>query len=273
MINVNIISVIMNDGTSNDPNIALGDELLTTDVDVRAYWDFTKLTGNEGEPTGNVSDLRGNNWTLSNFSGATTSLVGEIQIGTRLIKCLHSYTASGYEYGLVGTTASTNLLKGSVEVHMLINLVDGRETTNQYVFGCSNGGTQIFRVGITPAGKISLEYAASGAGLSTILSDQTPIPNGMTGIIMISLILDLDTTDTLKGYVNGVPITFTVSSGNALSIWNPSNWVCTKGVGIAGHWDGVFTNDTGVKYCLKAAVTNLLTQDKRLYLMASFLNI
>lgn len=259
-------------GEQVDPNIALGDAFLTSNAKTRSYWDFTALSGSEGDAITSVSDLRGNGWTLGNFSGSATPLVGNIQSGTTLIKTLHSYTPSGTESGLVGTGAATNLLKNSVEVHLLVNLFDGRPSSSLYLFGCANGGTQYFRLGVNTSGNLTLEYAAAGAGLTTLSSSGYALPNGLTGVTLIRLVCNF-TTDVISGMINGVPITFSVGSGNAISSWNPALWVCSQGIGIGGHWDSAFTNDAGVtKHTLKCAVTDLITDDEYLQLAASFLN-
>ena len=264
--------LLQSSGEQTDPNIALGDAFLTSNAKTRSYWDFTSLSGSEGDAITSVSDLRGNGWTLGNFSGSATPLVGNIQSGTTLIKTLHSYTASGFESGLVGTGAATNLLINSVEVHLLVNLFDGRPSSFLYLFGCSNGGTQYFRLGVNASGNLTLEYAAAGAGLTTLSSSGYALPNGLTGVTLIRLVCNF-TTDVISGMINGVPITFSVGSGNAISSWNPALWVCSKGIGVGGHWDSSFTNDTGAtKHTLKCAVTDLITDDEYLQLAASFLN-
>lgn len=260
-------------GDATDPNIALGDTFLTSNAKTRAYWNFTtQLSGNEGDATGNVSDLRGNGWTLSNFSGAAFPIIGKMQEGLREVNVLNAYTPSTYEYGLVGTGASTNLLKNSVEVHLLINIFDGRPSSTTYLFGVANGGTQTFRIGLNTSGNLTLDYAAAGAGGSNLISSGNALPNGLTGVCLIRLICDFG-TDVISGMVNGVPVSFTLNSGNAISTWNPANWVCSKGIGIGGHWDSAFTNDAdNVKHVLKTSVTDLLTDDEYLILAASFLN-
>jgi hypothetical protein len=273
--NLGIFSLLMNGGTLPDPNIALGNTFLTTNAKSRAYWDFTtQLTGVEDAAITSVADLRGNGWTLGNFSGAATPKEGKIQIGLTEVTTLNGYTASGYENGLVGTTAATNLLKNSVEVHLLIDLIDGNPSSAIYPFGCSNGGTQYFRLGINTSGNITLEYAAAGAGLSTLTSSGNALVNGMTGVTLIRLRCDFG-TDVISGNVNGVPITFSLTAGNAVSSWNPANWVCSKGIGVGGHWDSAFTNEGGSiinKHILKVAVTDLITDEEYIQLAASFLN-
>lgn len=265
-----IYFMLNNQANSADPNIALGNTFLTTNAKSRAYWDFTtQLTGVEDAAITSVSDLRGNGWTLGNFSGAATPVEGKIQVGLTEVSTLLGYTPSTYEYGLVGTTAATNLLKNSVEIHLLVNLVDGQLGT-QYLFGASNGGTQRLRISINTSGNIVLEYAI-GAGGSTLTSSGNALINGLTGVYLIRVILDFG-TDVISGYVNGVPISFSLTSGNAVSTWNPANWICTKGVGVGGDWDGAFTNDVGTKHILKCAVTDLITSDEYIQLAASFLN-
>jgi len=268
-----IYFMLNNQANSADPNIALGNTFLTTNAKSRAYWDFTtQLTGVEDAAITSVSDLRGNSWTLGNFSGGATPVEGKIQIGLTEITTLNAYTPSGVESALVGTSAATNLLKNSVEVHLLVNLFDGQPSSALYLFGCSNGGTQYFRLGVNTSGNLTLEYAAAGAGLSTLTSSGNALINGLTGVTLIRLICDFG-TDVISGYVNGVPISFSLSSGNAVSSWNPANWVCSKGVGVGGHWDSVFTNDDTInKHILKCAVTDLITNDESIQIAASFLN-
>lgn len=261
-------------GDTTDPNIALGDTFLTSNAKSRAYWNFTtQLTGVEDAAITSVTDLRGNGWDLGDFSGAATPVEGKIQIGTIEITTLNAFTPSGYEKALVGTTASTNLLKNSVEVHLLVNIFDGQPSSAMYLFGVANGGTQFFRVGVNTSGNLTLEYAASAAGLSTLTSSGNALPNGLTGVTLIRVICDFG-TDVISGYVNGVPVSFTLNSGNAISAWNPVNWACAKGVGVGGHWDSVFTNDSpGTnKHILKCAVTDLITNEEYIQLAASFLN-
>lgn len=260
-------------GSLIDPNIALGDIFLTSNAKTRAYWNFTtQLTGVEGAAITSVSDLRGNGWTLSNFSGAATPVEGKIQVGLNEITTLNAFTPSGTESALVGTTASTNLLKNSLEVNLLVNLFDGIPSSATYLFGAANGGTQFFRIGVNTSGNLTLEYAAAGAGLSTLTSSGNALINGLTGVTLIRVICDFN-TDVISGMVNGVPITFSLTSGNAVSTWNPANWICSRGVGVGGHWDGAFTNDAIVnKHILKCAVTDLITPDEYIQVAASFLN-
>lgn len=260
-------------GSPVDPNIALGDTFLTSNAKTRAYWNFTtQLTGVEGAAITSVSDLRGNGWTLSNFSGAATPVEGKIQVGLNEVTTLNAFTPPGTESALVGTTASTNLLKNSVEVHLLVNIFDGVPSGTLYLFGAGNGATQNFRVGVNTSGNLKLEYAASGAGVSTLTSSGNALINGLTGITLIRLICDFS-TDVISGFVNGVPVTFSLTSGNAISTWNPANWVCSKGVGVGGHWDSVFSDDGSVnKHILKCAVTDLITPDESIQVAASFLN-
>lgn len=267
-----IYFMLNNQANSADPNIALGNTFLTTNAKSRAYWDFTtQLTGVEDAAITSISDLSPNSWTLENFAGAATPVEGKLQVELQEIKTLAAYTSAGYEKGLVGNSASTNLLKNSLEVFLLINLIDGQTGGTQWLFGVSNGGTQNFRIGINATGNIEVQYAAAGATNSVLTSSGNALINGLTGMTLIRVIFDF-TADVISGYVNGVPVSFTLNSGNALSVWNPANWTCSKGIGIGGHWDGVFTNDTGNKHILKIAVTDILTNDEYIQLAASFLN-
>ena len=255
-----------------DPNIALGDAFLTTSATTRAYWDFTTLSGADGTVLSSHEDLSiSGTWDLDDGSGVNNPKSGIIQRGTSSVACLRAKTASTYKEAFKTTSAATNLLKNDVEVHLLINLEDGQIGTN-ILFGSADGGTRCFRFRVTSTGLLQLEYAAGASGLSTIISTGTVLPDGLTGVYLIRLRCDF-TTDVISGMINGIPITFSVSSGNAISTWNAANWVSTRSCGVGGSYDGAFTADaTVVKYILKGAVTDLLTDDEYLILAASFLN-
>jgi len=275
---VNPISnlLLLNSGNqiSIDPNIALGDTFLTTNAKVRAYWNFTGIAGNDGDVLTSYNDLSlSGTWDLTNSVGANNPKLGKIQDGTDVVSCLRAKTASTIREAFITTLPAVNLLKNSVECHFLMKFEDGQNASSNIFFGSSNGGTQFFRLRVTSTGRLQLEYAAAAAGLSTILSDTVVIENGETGVYLIRLRLDF-TTDVVSGMVNGIPITFSVSSGNAISAWNPANWTSnTRECGIGGEWSGSFVADTSTrKYILKSAVSDLLTSDEYLILAASFLN-
>lgn len=259
-------------GEQVDPNIALGDAFLTSNAKTRSYWDFTTLSGADGTVLSSHEDLSiSGTWDLDDGSGVNNPKSGIIQRGTSSVTCLRAKTASTYKEAFKTTTAATNLLKNDVEVHLLINLEDGQIGTN-ILFGSADGGTRYFRFRVTSTGLLQLEYAAGASGLSTIISTGTVLPDGLTGVYLIRLRCDF-TTDVISGMINGIPITFSVSSGNAISTWNAANWVSTRSCGVGGSYDGAFTADaTVVKYILKGAVTDLLTDDEYLILAASFLN-
>lgn len=264
-------------GGSLDPNISLGDTFLTTNAKTRAYWNFTtQLTGVDDAAIVSVADLRGNGWTLGTQSGVNTPKEGVLQEGTNTIKALKAATASTLKQALVTNTAAQNLLIGSPEVHMLIDLTDGQQAGTMVLFGSANGGTQFFRLRVNAAGNLQLEYAAQAAGLSTLTSSGYVIPNGFTGIHLIRLRCDF-VTDVISGMINGVPITFSLTSGNAISTWNPAIWTSgARGCGVGGDWSGSFAADGSAlatpKYILKTAVTDLLTDDEYLIVAASLLN-
>jgi hypothetical protein len=184
-----------------DPNIALGDTFLTSDAKTRAYWNFTtQLSGNESDAITSVSDLRGNGWTLGNFSGGAFPIIGKMQEGLRQVNVLNAYTPSGFEHGLVGTTAATNLLKNSVEVHLLLNVFDGQPASTIYLFGCGSG-TLNFRIGVNTSGNITVDYS-SFTTLSQLSSTGNSLINGLTGVRLIRVRLDFG-TDTISGIVDG----------------------------------------------------------------------
>jgi hypothetical protein len=158
-------------------------------------------------------------------------------------------------------------------VHFLISFEDGRNASNNTFFGSANGGTQFFRLRVNSAGNITLEYAASGAGLSTLTSSGATFPDGLTGVHLLRIRCDF-TTDVISGMLDGIPLTFSLTSGNAVSTWDASTWTSSsRGCGIGGDWSGSFSADTSnLKYILKCAVTDLLTDDQYLQLASSFLN-
>ena len=257
-----------------DPNIALGDAFLTISATTRAYWDFTTLSGADGTVLSSHEDLSiSGTWDLDDGSGVNNPKSGIIQRGTSSVACLRAKTASTYKEAFKTTTAATNLLKNDVEVHFLISFEDGRNASNNTFFGSDNGGTQLFRLRVNSAGNITLEYAASGAGLSTLTSSGATFPDGLTGVHLLRIRCDF-TTDVISGMLDGIPLTFSLTSGNAVSTWNASTWTSgSRGCGIGGDWSGSFSADTSnLKYILKCAVTDLLTDDQYLQLASSFLN-
>lgn len=176
-------------GEQVDPNIALGDAFLTTSTTTRAYWDFTTLSGADGTVLSSHEDLSiSGTWDLDDGSGVNNPKSGIIQRGTSSVACLRAKTASTYKEAFKTTTAATNLLKNDVEVHFLISFEDGRNASNNTFFGSANGGTQFFRLRVNSAGNITLEYAASGAGLSTLTSSGATFPDGLTGVHLLRLI-------------------------------------------------------------------------------------
>lgn len=267
-----LIFLLQQGGEQADANIALGTTFLTTNAKTRAYWDFTSLGVSDGTVLSSYNDLSvGGVWDLDNASGVNNPKAGIIQRGTSYTTALRAKTPSTYKEAFKTTSAATNLLKNDVEVHLLINLEDGQIGTN-ILFGSADGGTRYFRFRVTSTGLLQLEYAAGASGLSTIISTGTVLPDGLTGVYLIRLRCDF-TTDVISGMINGIPITFSVSSGNAISTWNAANWVSTRSCGVGGSYDGAFTADAiVVKYILKGAVTDLLTDDEYLILAASFLN-
>lgn len=263
-----------NNAEQVDANIALGDAFLTTSATTRAYWDFTTLSGHDGTVLASHEDLSiSGTWDLDDASGVNNPKTGIVRTGSRSVRALRAKTASTFKEAFKTTTAATNLLKNDVEVHMLLSLEDGQNASKNYIFGSANGGTQFFRVSINSSGNIVLEYAAAGAGLSTLTSSGATFPNGLTGVHLLRLRCDF-TTDVISGMLNGIPITFSLTSGNAVSTWNASTWTSnTRGCGIGTCFDGSFPVDTlNLKYILKCAVTDLLTDDQYLQLAASFLN-
>lgn len=257
-----------------DANIALGDAFLTTSATTRAYWDFTTLSGSDGTVLASHEDLStSGTWDLDDGSGVNNPKTGIVRTGSRSVRALRAKTASTFKEAFKTTTAAVNLLKNDVEVHFLISLEDGRNASNNTIFGSTNGGTQFFRLRVNSAGNITLEYAASGAGLSTLTSSGATFPDGLTGVHLLRVRCDF-TTDVISGMLDGIPLTFSLTSGNAVSTWNASTWTSgSRGCGIGGDWSGSFSVDTSnVKYILKCAVTNLLTDDEYLKLAASFLN-
>lgn len=259
-------------GTYVDPNIAVGDWFLTSNAKTRAYWDFTALTGAEDSSITSVSDLRGNGWTLTNNSGGFTPTVGYLQSELNTIYALKALTQSGTKQALFTSTAATNLLKNSVEVHLYVCLVDGQNSATNILCGTGNGGTKQFRITVNSTGNIVVNYAAQGTQ-SVLTSSGAVFKDGFTGFTLLRVIFDFG-TDTISGMINGISITFSLTSGTAISAWDPSLFVSLSGFGIGGNVDSTaWTADTtNYKYILKAAVTDLLTDDQYLTVAASFLN-
>lgn len=259
-------------GEQVDPNIALGDAFLTTSATTRAYWDFTELGTDDGTVLTSYNDLSlSGTWDLDNASGANNPKSDIIQRGTSSTTTLRAKTASTFKEAFKTTVAAENLLKNNVEVHMLLSLEDGRNASTNILFGSANGGTLKFSIRVTALGEIQIQYASYTA-ISTSTSTIVCFPDGLTGVHLLRIRLDF-TTDVFSGNFDGIPLSFS-TTGTAIASLDPSFWNSgANGCGIGGEWSGSFAVDTSnLKYILKAAVTNLLTDAEYLNLAASFLN-
>lgn len=231
--------LILNILQTPQPN--LGYEYLIANAKVG--WVFDNISGSEGASITSVASVVGTSNPLTDNSGGLAPKRGSTQIGTTVYSGLRANTASGTtpKQALITTNQPDSYFQSDFEIDLTFNLVDGQGATN-YLFGVSNGGTQVFRCSVNSSGNIVLEIAAS-ASLSTFTCTGNAISNNYSGIIYLRIRADF-TGDVLSVWVNGVPLTVSLTSGPAFSTINPASFFFNvRKLGVGGTWDGSFAAD------------------------------
>lgn len=260
-----------------NPNIALGNTLLTTNSKVRAYWNFTGLQGDDWDILTALPDSSLNGtYNLVNNSGAFQPSLGFFNAGESVVGTLRARTSSGINNGLMTSQVATGLGNGEREYHFLFSLQDGVQTGSNKLAGMqANSLTSI--ITMIDGGKISFTFALNNINTCTYLSDSAVIANNITDIHLLRIRM---TTTSVTMMLDGVLIPCSLSAGVAISTITLSSFTTTLSYGIGGVIGNAiatptFRPDAGIpyKYILKHAVTDLLTDTEYLQLSSSFLNL
>lgn len=261
-----------------NPNIALGDTLLTTDSKTKAYWDFTNIVGNDWDiltshPDSSVNGTYG----LVNFSSTTNfnPSLGFFNVGESVIGTLRAKTSSGIYNAFITSPVATGLGNGEREFHFLCSLQDGISGTGNRLAGLepnNNLGTMVTR--IDSSGKIYFSYGYSNSFYCTYLSDSVVIANDSTDMHLLRVRM---TTSGVTFMLDGFNVPCSLSAGVAISTITLSNYTSAIEYGVGGSLGNDnnikrFVPDLSYKYIIKHAVTSLLTDTEYLQIAASFLN-
>jgi len=257
-----------------NPNIALGKALLTKNAKTRAYWDFTQIVGDDWDTlTAHPDSSINGTYNLINNSGALLPSLGFFNVGEKVISTLRANTSSGTNNAFITSQVATALGNGEREYHTLFSLQDGQtsdggrlagvfpNTGNSIIIKVSPSGVIYFRWGLPP-GTVYCEYR----------SDSAVIANGVTDIHLLRIRMS-STSVTMM--LDGVNVPCSLYAGVAISTVNLSSYATTLPYGVGGVWGNfpsVFRIDDGpsYKYIIKHAVTDLLTDEEYLQLVASF---
>ena len=260
-----------------NPNIALGDALLTENTITRAYWDFTSIDGDDWDVLTSHPDSSVNGtYNLINNSGAFTPSLGFFNIGENVVSTLRARTTSGTDKAFITSQPATAFGNGEREYHFLFSLQDGQTTNGGRLAGIlQNTGYNIITK-VSPSGKIYFKYSQTPSDVfSEYLSDSAVILNGSTDIHILRIRMS-STSVTMM--LDGVNVPCSLSSGVAISTFTLSSYSTTVAYGVGGvigNLPTIFSYDDSIswKYLLKHAVTDLLTDEEYLQLTASFLNL
>ena len=263
-----------------NPNIALGDTLLTQNTITKAYWDFTNIDGDNWDVLTAHSDSSINGtYNLVNFSSTTNFLpsLGFFNIGENVVSTLRARTSSGIYNAFVTSPVATGLGNGEREFHFLFTLQDGMAGVGNRLGGLepnNNLGTMVTR--IESNGKLYFKYGYSNSFNCTYLSNSAVIANGSTDIHILRVRM---TTTSVSFMLDGVNVPCSLSAGVDISTLTLSNYTSAIEYAVGGSLGNDnnikrFVSDLGdYKYILKHAITGLLTDAQYLQLVASFLNL
>lgn len=263
-----------------NPNIALGDALLTQNTITKAYWDFTDVSGDNWDiltvhPDSSINGT----YNLVNFSSTTNfnPSLGFFNIGENVVSTLRARTSSGIYNAFVTSPVATGLGNGEREFHFLFSLQDGMSSSGNRLAGLepnNNLGTMVTR--IESNGKLYFKYGYSNSFNCTYLSDNVVIANGSTDIHILRVRM---TTTGVSFMLDGVNVPCSLSAGVDISTLTLSSYTSAIQYAVGGSLGNDnnikrFIADTiDYKYVLKHAVTDLLTDAQYLQLVASFLNL
>jgi len=266
--------------SSVNPNIALGDALLSSNSKTKAYWDFTALDGDDWDALTSLPDNSVNStYDLVNFSSTTNfnPSLGFFNVGESVVGTLRSRTSSGIYNALITSQVATGLGNGEREFHFLFTLQDGIASSGNRLGGLepnNNLGTMVTR--IDSSGKIYFKYGYSNSFNCTYLSDSVVIANGTTDIHILRVRM---TTSGVTFMLDGVNVPCSLSAGVDISTITLSSYTSALEYGVGGS----LGNDNSIKrfvidsidykYIIKHAVTDLLTDAEYLQIVASFLNL
>lgn len=268
---------IQRETTFVNPNISLGDTLLSANSKTRAYWNFTNLEGDDWDIMTSLPDSSLNGtYNLVNNSGAFQPTLGFFNAGESVVGTLRARTSSGINNGLMTSQVATALGNGEREFHFLFTLQDGVQTGGNKLAGMqANSLTSI--ITMIDAGKISFTFALNNINTCTYLSDSVVIANNVTDIHLLRIRM---TTTSVTMMLDGVNVPCSLSAGVAISTITLGSFTTTLAYGVGGVIGNAiatptFRPDVGIpyKYILKHAVTDLLTDTEYLQLSASFLNL
>ena len=260
-----------------DPNIALGDELLTNNTTTVAYWDFTSIDGDDWDIlTAHPDSSINGTYNLINTSGGLTyePSLGFFNVGEKVVSTLRARTSSGVNNAFVTSPVAANLANGEREFHFLFTLQDGQTTDGHRLAGSEPNGLHKVVTLIDASGKIYFRIG-DGTNYSIYLSDSAVIANGVTDIHLLRVRM---TTSSVTFMLDGVPVPCSLSAGVAITSVTIANFNSAIEYGVGGS----IGNNNGqknfvigqipYKYILKHAITNLLTDSQYLQLVASFNN-
>jgi len=264
-------------GESVNPNIALGDTLLTANSKTRAYWDFTNIDGDDWDVLTSHPDISVNGtYNLINNSGAFSPSLGFFNIGENVVSALRARTTSGVNKAFITSQPATEFGNGEREFHFLFSLQDGQTTDGGRLAGIlQNIGYNIITK-VSPSGKIYFRYSQTPSNVfSEYLSDSAVISNNVTDIHILRIRM---TATSVTMMLDGVNVPCSLSDGVAISTFTLSSYSTTIAYGVGGvigNSPTVFRIDDGIpwKYLLKHAITDLLTDEEYLQIVASFLNL
>jgi len=267
--------MLMNSSISDvNPNIALGNALLTTNAKTRAYWDFTQIVGDDWDILTSHPDISVNGtYNLINNSGAFSPSLGFFNVGEKVISTIRARTTSGVNNAFITSQVATALSNGAREFHYLFTLQDGRQPDGNRLAGilANNGVTLITR--IDSSGKILFNFGYGG-NTCTYLSDNSVISDNVTDIHLLRIRM---TTTSVTMMLDGVVIPCSLSAGVAISTITLSGFSTPLTYGVGGvignaNNNTIFRTDGSIpyKYIIKHAVTDLLTDEEYLQLVASF---
>jgi hypothetical protein len=264
-------------GSQINPNIALGDELLTNNSITRAYWDFTNIDGDDWDVlTAHPDSSVNGTYNLINTSGGLTyePTLGFFNIGDTVITTIRCRTSSGINDAFITSPAAVNLANGEREFHFLFTLQDGITGSGNRLAGSEPNGLHKVVTLIDASGKIYFRIG-DGTNYSIYLSDSAIIANDVTDIHLLRVRM---TTSSVTMMLDGVPVPCSLSAGVAISSVTLTNFNSAIEYGVGGSignnngQKNFVLGDVPWKYIIKHAITDLLTDSQYLQLVASFNN-
>jgi len=245
------------------PNTNLGFSYLVGNA--KTGWVFTGISGAEEDAITSVASVAGTSNALTNNAGGLTPRLGFTQIETSIYSGLNANTESGTspKEAMISINQPDIYFQSDFEVLITFRLEDG-QSSSQYLMGVANGGTQRFDIAVNPSGDIVFRIGA-GAAISTFTATGNALSNNYTGVVYLRSRFDF-TNDEMSVFLNGVPLTVSLTSGSAFSTINPANFNFNIiKLGVGGSWDGAFAADANHKFIHKLFITPLMSSSNALY--------